>query len=201
MRGPVERITGRLPDPWRTIADWVLTIGIAIGFVLLVKAFLFNPYRIPSSSMEPTFHCAQPGVGCESDRSDRVIANRFSLHFRDPERGDIVVFNTPKQAAIQCGVGGVYVKRIIGLPGERISQENGIVFINGERLDEAGYLESERFGGRDFPPVEVDGSNYFMMGDNRRQSCDSRDWGTVAREQMIGTASFVYWPVNRIGFR
>jgi signal peptidase I len=201
MRGPVERITGRLPDPWRTIADWVLTIGIAIGFVLVVKAFLFNPYRIPSSSMEPTFHCAQPGVGCESDGSDRVIANRVSLHFRDPERGDIVVFNTPQQAEIQCGVGGVYVKRIIGLPGERISQDNGIVFINGERLDEADYLDSERFGGRDFPPVEIDGSNYFMMGDNRRQSCDSRDWGTVKRERMIGSASFVYWPVNRIGFR
>jgi len=201
MRGPVERVTGRLPDPWRTFADWVLTIGIAIGFVLLVKAFLFNPYRIPSSSMEPTFHCAQPGVGCESDGSDRVIANRVSLHFRDPERGDIVVFNTPQQAEIQCGIGGVYVKRIIGLPGERISQDNGIVFINGERLDEAGYLDSERFGGRDFPPVEIDGSNYFMMGDNRRQSCDSRDWGTVERERMIGTASFVYWPVNRIGFR
>jgi len=201
MRGPVERITGRLPDPWRTIADWVLTIGIAIGFVLLVKAFLFNPYRIPSSSMEPTFHCAQPGIGCESDRSDRVIANRFSLHFRDPRRGDIVVFNTPQQAEIQCGVGGVYVKRIIGLPGERISQDNGIVFVNGGRLDEAGYLDTERFGGRDFPPVEIDGSNYFMMGDNRRQSCDSRDWGTVDREQLIGTASFVYWPINRIGFR
>ncbi len=201
MRGPVERVTGRLPDPWRTIADWVLTIGIAIGFVLLVKAFLFNPYRIPSSSMEPTFHCAQPGVGCESDRSDRVIANRFSLHIRDPKRGDIVVFNTPQQAEIQCGVGGVYVKRIIGLPGERISQDNGIVFINGESLDEAGYLDSDRFGGRDFPPVEIDGSNYFMMGDNRRQSCDSRDWGTVERERMIGTASFVYWPINRIGFR
>lgn len=201
MRGPVERITGRLPDPWRTIADWVLTIGIAIGFVLLVKAFLFNPYRIPSSSMEPTFHCAQPGIGCESDRSDRVIANRFSLHFRDPKRGDIVVFNTPQQAEIQCGVGGVYVKRIIGLPGERISQDNGIVFVNGGRLDEAGYLDTERFGGRDFPPVEIDGSNYFMMGDNRRQSCDSRDWGTVDREQLIGTASFVYWPINRIGFR
>jgi len=201
MRGPVERITGRLPDPWRTIADWVLTIGIAIGFVLLVKAFLFNPYRIPSSSMEPTFHCAQPGIGCESDRSDRVIANRFSLHFRDPKRGDIVVFNTPQQAEIQCGVGGVYVKRIIGLPGERISQDNGIVFVNGGRLDEAGYLDAERFGGRDFPPVEIDGSNYFMMGDNRRQSCDSRDWGTVDREQLIGTASFVYWPINRIGFR
>ncbi len=201
MRGPVERVTGRLPDPWRTIADWVLTIGIAIGFVLLVKAFLFNPYRIPSSSMEPTFHCAQPGVGCESDRSDRVIANRFSLHIRDPKRGDIVVFNTPQQAEIQCGVGGVYVKRIIGLPGERISQDNGIVFINGESLDEAGYLDSDRFGGRDFPPVEIDGSNYFMMGDNRQQSCDSRDWGTVERERMIGTASFVYWPINRIGFR
>lgn len=200
MRGPVERVTGRLPDPWRTVADWVLTIAIAIGFVLLIKAFVFNPYRIPSSSMEPTFHCAQPGVGCEADRSDRVIANRFVLHFRDPKRGDIVVFDTPKQAEVQCGVGGVYVKRIVGLPGERISQEDGLVFIDGERLEE-DYIASERLGGGDFEQQEIDAGSYFMMGDNRQQSCDSRDWGTVTRSQLIGTASFVYWPINRIGFR
>lgn len=200
MRGPVERITGRLPDPWRTVADWVLTIGIAIGVVLLIKAFAFNPYRIPSSSMEPTFHCAQPGIGCEADRSDRVIANRFSLHFRDPKRGDIVVFDTPDQAEVQCGVGGVYVKRILGLPGERIAQEDGTVFINGERLPE-DFVDDDRLGGRDFAPVEIPESNFFMMGDNRQQSCDSRDWGTVPRDQLIGTVSLVYWPVNRIGFR
>lgn len=200
MRGPVERVTGRLPDPWRTIADWILTIALAIGFVLLIKAFIFNPYRIPSSSMEPTFHCAQPGIGCQADRSDRVIANRFILHFRDPKRGDIVVFDTPAQAAVQCGVGGVYVKRIVGLPGERISQEDGVVFIDGVRLEEE-YVEPDRLGGRDFVQMNIGQDDYFMMGDNRQQSCDSRDWGTVPRSQLIGTASFVYWPLNRIGFR
>ncbi len=200
MRGPVERVTGRLPDPWRTVADWLLTIAIAIGFVLLIKAFVFNPYRIPSSSMEPTFHCATPGVGCEADRSDRVIANRFILHFRDPRRSDIVVFDTPQQAEVQCGVGGVYVKRIVGLPGEWISQEDGVVFIDGERLEE-DYMTPDRLGGRDFTQMEIDGDSYFMMGDNRQQSCDSRDWGTVRRSMLIGTASFVYWPINRIGFR
>lgn len=200
MRGPVERVTGRLPDPWRTIADWVLTIGIAVGVVLLVKAFVFNPYRIPSSSMEPTFHCSQPGIGCESDRSDRVIANRFIFHFRDPNRGEIVVFDTPPQAEVQCGVGGVYVKRIIGLPGEQISQEGGVVFVNGERLEDP-FIDLDRQGGRDFPPTEIPGDSYFMMGDNRQQSCDSRDWGTVERNRLIGNVSLVYWPVNRIGLR
>ena len=200
MRGPVERLTGRLPDPWRTVADWVLTIGIAIGVVLVVKAYAFNPYRIPSSSMEPTFHCAQPGLGCESSRSDRVIANRFIFHFRDPKRGEIVVFDTPEQAAVQCGVGGVYVKRIIGLPGERISQDDGVVFIEGERLADP-FIEAGRRGGRDFSPIELPENSYFMMGDNRRQSCDSRDWGPVQRDLLIGNVSLVYWPVNRIGLR
>ena len=200
MRGPVERLTGRLPDPWRTVADWVLTIGLAIGVVLLIKAYAFNPYRIPSSSMEPTFHCAQPGIGCESNRSDRVIANRIVFHFRDPERGEIVIFNTPPQAEVQCGVGGVYVKRIVGLPGEEISQEGGVVFINGERLADQ-LIEPHRLGGRDFPPFSISEDSYYMMGDNRQQSCDSRDWGEVTREQLIGNVSLVYWPINRIGFR
>ena len=200
MRGPVERLTGRLPDPWRTLADWVLTIGIAIGVVLVVKAYAFNPYRIPSSSMESTFHCAQPGLGCEANRSDRVIANRFVFHFRDPKRGEIVVFDTPEQAEVQCGVGGVYVKRIIGLPGERISQEDGVVFVDGERLADP-FIDSSRRGGRDFSPMEIPGNSYFMMGDNRQQSCDSRDWGPVERDLLIGNVSLVYWPVNRIGLR
>ena len=133
LRGPIDRLTARLPSPWRTIVDWGLTIVIAVGAVLLIKAFVINPYRIPSSSMEPTLHCARPGLQCEAKWNDRVIANRFIYHFEDPERGEIVVFDPPKGVEHACGAAGTYVKRMIGLPGETVSQQNGVVFVDGSR--------------------------------------------------------------------
>jgi signal peptidase I len=168
--------------------------------VLLIKAYVVNPYRIPSSSMEPTLHCANPGAGCEAKYNDRVIANRFILHFRNPERGEIVVFDPPADVEQKCGAGGTYVKRIIGLPGDTIAQENGTVYIDGTELEEP-YLEPERRGGQDFGPLELGEGEYFLMGDNRQMSCDSRVWGPISREDMIGPVFFVYWPPGRIGFR
>ena len=86
--------------------------------MLAIKAWVVNPYRIPSSSMEPTLHCARPGSDCEARFSDRVLACRFCYRFWTPKRGDIVVFNTPPRAEDRCGAGGMFVKRLIGLPGE-----------------------------------------------------------------------------------
>jgi signal peptidase I len=177
-----------------------VTIAIAVGAVLLIKSYVINPYRIPSSSMEPTFHCAGPGLGCEGDANDRIIANRFIYHFEDPKRGDIVVFDPGPKAAELCGAGGTYVKRIIGLPGDTIAQRNGIVYIDGTPLEEP-YLQPGRRGGRDFGPIKVPDGEYFMMGDNRQMSCDSRVWGPVPRKNLIGPVFFVYWPLSRIGFR
>jgi signal peptidase I len=128
MRGPVDRLTERLPARWRTTVDWIVTIVVAVGAVLAIKAWVVNPYRIPSSSMEPTLHCAEPGDGCEASFSDRVLANRFIYHFRSPERGDIIVFQTPPAAQARCGAGGTFVKRLIGLPGERIAERDGTVW-------------------------------------------------------------------------
>ncbi len=180
--------------------DWGLTIVIAVSAVLLIKAFIVNPYRIPSSSMEPTLHCAQPATGCEARYNDRVIANRFILHFRSPHRGEIVVFDPPADVAQKCGAGGTYVKRIVGLPGETIAVENGRAFINGTQLDEP-YLDEARIGGPDFPATKLGEGKYFMMGDNRAMSCDSRIWGPIERADMIGPVFFVYWPPRSIGFR
>ena len=81
----------------------MVTIVVAVGAVLAIKAWVVNPYRIPSSSMEPTLHCAEPGAGCEARFSDRVLANRFIYHFRDPRRGEIIVFDVPKAAEAACG--------------------------------------------------------------------------------------------------
>jgi signal peptidase I len=203
-RNPVDRLTRRLPDPLRVIVDWVVTIVGAVAIVLLVKAYVVNPYRIPSSSMEPTLHCAQPASGCEARFSDRVLANRFIYHLRDPRRGEIVVFETPDAARVKCGAGGTFVKRIVGLPGEtvevRLQQGEGYVYVNGRRLDEP-YVQEGRRAVREFGPAKVPKNGYFMMGDNRSSSCDSRDWGSVPRGNLIGKVFATYWPPNRISLR
>ena len=202
LRGPVDRLTEGLPHPWPTIIDWIVTIVVAVGAVLAIKAWVVNPYRIPSSSMEPTLYCAEPAPGCAARFSDRVLANRFIYRFRDPERGEIVVFKTPPAAA-SCleggGAGQTFVKRLIGLPGDHLEQRNGVLRVNGQRLEES-YIEPLRRGGRDFT-TDVPAGQYFMMGDNRTQSCDSREWGPVPRENLIGPVFAVYWPPQRIGFR
>jgi signal peptidase I len=205
---PVDRLARRLPQPWRTIVDWVVTIAGAVAIVLLIKAYVVNPYRIPSSSMEPTLHCARPAQGCETRFSDRVLANRFIYHFRDPQRGEIVVFKTPPAAQLKCGAGGTFVKRIIGLPGDRLQvrliRGNGYVFIDGRKLNEPYIEAARRAPASPYPSnggvFTVPKSQYFMMGDNRSQSCDSRFWGTVPRKNIIGKVFMTYWPPNRVSF-
>ena len=92
-------MTRSLPRRWRIAIDWAVTIIGAIVIVLALKQWIVNPYRIPSSSMEPTLHCARPGPGCEAHFSDRVLACRICLDFSSPSRGDIIVFKTPPAAA------------------------------------------------------------------------------------------------------
>ncbi|HSE80567.1 MAG TPA: signal peptidase I [Gaiellaceae bacterium] len=197
MTGPLDRVTSSLPAPWDTIVDWVVTIAIAVAAVLAIKTWVVNPYRIPSSSMEPTLHCAEPAAGCQAGSSDRVLANRFIYRFRDPSRGDIVVFDTPERAVRRCGAGGTFVKRLVGLPGERISSVQGIVYIDGEPLDEP-YVNGGP-PGPDFRERVLGADEYFMLGDNRGQSCDSRKWGPVTREDLIGPVFAIYWPLTRLG--
>ena len=186
-----------VPQPWRGIIDWIVTIAGAIAIVLAIKAWVVNPYRIPSSSMEPTLHCAKPGSGCTARFSDRVLANRFIYHFRDPHRGEIIVFDVPKLAEEACGAGGVFVKRIIGLPGDIWQEREGFVFINGKKLKEP-YIRKDRRDFQSYPARKIPKDNYFMMGDNRQSSCDSRRWGTVPRKSIIGKVFGIYWPPQRI---
>jgi signal peptidase I len=197
---PVDRMTAGLPRSWRIAIDWVVTIAGAIAIVLAIKAWVVNPYRIPSSSMEPTLHCARPGSGCLARFSDRVLANRFIYHFHSPRRGDIIVFKTPELAKMRCGAGGTFVKRLIALPGETFEERNGYVYINGKRLNEP-YVKGDRRDTRSEKKRRIPPGKYFMMGDNRVQSCDSREWGSVPRGNIIGKVFSVYWPPNRIGFK
>jgi signal peptidase I len=212
-RDPLARLFPGLPRGVRVTLDWILTIAGAILIVLALKQWVINPYRIPSSSMEPTLNCAKgpANPGCLGNSSDRVLACRICLAFgRNPSRGDIVVFNTPKPAATDCGEGGTFVKRVIGLPGESIKEDDhGFIWIRGPNSPEFVKLkepyisaQSRLADSKDFRRRwNVPAGQYFMMGDNRGQSCDSRTWGSVPRNKLIGTVFFVYWPPDRIGFK
>jgi signal peptidase I len=205
---PVDRLFPNLPHGWRVAIDWIVTIAGAVAIVLAIKAWIVNPYRIPSSSMEPTLHCARPATGCEAATSDRVLANRFIYHFRSPHRGDIVVFNTPTLAKQECGSEGTFVKRLIGLPGEVWEERRGYVYINGRKLNEPyirpGRRDLQNLALIDIPPrgkyTRIPKDYYLMMGDNRNSSCDSRRWGLVPHKNLIGKVFATYWPPSRISF-
>jgi signal peptidase I len=202
---PVDRLTIGLPKGFRVAIDWLLTIAGAILIVLAIKQWVVNPYRIPSSSMEPTLHCARPATGCEASFSDRVLACRLCYEVGRPRRGDIVVFTTPPLAASRCGEGGTYVKRLIGLPGDTVHEdERGFIWIDGRKLDEP-YVQAARREQdvQNNPSYRnkswlVPKGRYFFMGDNRGGSCDSRAWGTVTRSDLIGKVVMTYWPIPRI---
>lgn len=191
--------------------DWLLTIGFAIVFVLAFQAEVAQPYRIPSSSMENGLNCAKPAYGCLGTSDDRVLALRLEYDFESPQRGQIAVFTAPATAAkCAAGDGGTtFVKRIIGLPGEAIHEDDhGFIWIresgttNWTKLNEPyvsptyRLADTEHFGKTWHVPKD----EYFMMGDNRAGSCDSRTWGPVPRGNLIGPVALRYWPPDRIGF-
>jgi signal peptidase I len=176
----------------RTILEYAVLAVVAVTVALLIQAFLVKPYRIPSESMENTLL-----IG------DRVLVDRVSWRFSEPQRGDVVVFHPPFD-------GPVLIKRIIGLPGDSVSLEDGSVYINGQRLQES-YVR--RVAGEAVPTEPFDNGlpwslqkaysvppdSYLVMGDNRIDSGDSREFGPVARDQLVGHAFARYWPPGRIG--
>lgn len=192
----LDRSLSKLPRPLRTLVDWSVTITLAVLAVLVFQAEVAKPFRIPTSSMEPTLHCSSPADGCRARVSDRVVANRIVYRLHAPERGDIVVFTTPAVARSVCNAGGTFVKRIVGLPGEKVSMRNGFVLIDGVPLAEP-YLAPSYRGHESGEWLA--GEGYFVLGDNRARSCDSRRWGVVPRDNIIGRVDIRYWPPNRIG--
>lgn len=189
----------------------VVIVALALGLALLIQAFLVKPYQIPSGSMEPTLDIGQ-----------RILANRFIYHFTDPKPGDVVVFHPPKgvtKAGAECGtlrVNGkpcaeatpekaddTFIKRIVAGPGDTLSVKNGLPVVNGVVKKPDGY-EIRPCGPAgqscDLPKeITIPEGHFFMMGDNRGQSDDSRYWGPLPEEWIIGKAFATYWPPNRIG--
>lgn len=159
---------------WSTLK----TIFWAFILALLLRAFVFEPFYIPSASMEPTLY-----------PNDRILVSKLDYLFSPPGRGDVIVFKYPMDPSVD------YIKRIIALPGEKIEIKNGVVFINGKALEEDYIMQHQ---GYDFGPLQVPQGMYFVMGDNRNDSADSRYWGPLAENLIIGEAKLIYWPPSRI---
>ena len=180
----------------RWIREAVVVVLVALVVALVLRTFVVQTFYIPSGSMEPTLQ-----VG------DRILVNKLSYHLHSVHRGDIIVFARPP--AENCGGPQVddLVKRVIGLPGDVISVSRGYVDINGKRLDET-WLPASRQGitgqgpaGNAFnlaSPYKVKANNYFVMGDNRMDSCDSRYWGTVPSSLIVGKVELRVWPITDI---
>jgi signal peptidase I len=171
------------PSTTRTIVEWVAVIGGALAVALVIQAFLVQAFYIPSSSMEPTLN-----VG------DRVIVNKLSYDLHDVNRGDLIVFERPDGAE---GDIKDLIKRVIGLPGETVEIRNGTVIVDGRVLDEPYLADDEILA--DFAPVQVPEGHVFVMGDNRDDSRDSRVFGSIAEDSIVGRAFVRVWPLTNLG--
>ena len=201
LRNPIDYLTEGLPHGWRVTIDWLVTIVGAIVIVLAIKAWVVNPYRIPSSSMEPTLHCARPGPDCEASYSDRVLACRFCYRFWSPQRGDIIVFKTPPLAALRCGAGGTFVKRLIGLPGRHLGGARRLRLHRRQAAERAVHQAGPARRPHDRADEVIPKDQLLHDGRQPQSSCDSRSWGTVPRKNLIGKVFATYWPPNRISIQ
>lgn len=170
----------------RTIVEWVLVIGGGIVIALVIEAFLIQAFYIPSASMVPTLEV-----------NDRVLVNKLSYRLHDVNHGDVVVFERPAGVTGDEGVKDL-IKRVVAVGGDTLEARNGLVYLNGERLDE-DYLP----GGTvtdDLPPTEVPEGQVFVMGDNRGDSQDSRAFGPIPEDVIVGRAFIKVLPLSDIGW-
>jgi signal peptidase I len=193
-----------------SLIELVTIVAVALGLALGIQAFVVKPFRIPSESMVPTLSVGQ-----------RVLVDRVSYRFSEPDRGDIVVFKPPQGADNEANVCGTsnyneqrqacpeptedrsdtnFIKRVVAVPGDRLKVMGGRVFINGERQDEPYARPDASCSICNLPDeITIPDGHYFMMGDNRGASADSREWGPIPEKWMIGKAFVTYWPPGKIG--
>ena len=161
------------------------TLTIAFITAFMIKIYILEVSVVPTGSMIPTLI-----GGVEGKYNDRLFVNKFIYSFKTPKRGDIIVFYSPHKDKVN------YVKRCIGLPGETLKIERGIVYINNKPLILTGVTIKTDY---DFyPEITIPENNYFVLGDNRSMSQDSRYWGFVEEKDIIGKALFTWWPLNRM---
>jgi signal peptidase I len=187
----LRRFQTWLTGPRSKTRETVETLAIALLLAFGVRAEVASAYFIPSESMLPTLH-----VG------DRIFVEKLSQHFEPPHRGDVVVFDPPPRAHPRLG--DVWVKRVVGLPGETIDIRAGHVYVNGRALQEPYAAEAARYPEPDWnllgmPGGKVPAGSVFVMGDNRNNSADGHVWGALPMQNIIGRSLFRYWPLDRIG--
>ncbi|MCV3213598.1 signal peptidase I [Plectonema radiosum NIES-515] len=171
---------------WRILPENLTLVAIALCLAFLIRTFIAEPRYIPSDSMLPTLFTG-----------DRLVVEKVSYKFHPPKTGDIIVFQPPTELQHRGYLKDqAFIKRVIGKPGEVISVAKGKVYLNGQPLEEDYIAEPPN---QPFPPVTVPKDEFFVMGDNRNDSNDSRYWGFLPRKNIIGRATFRFWPFDRIG--
>lgn len=164
-------------------AFWIRDLALSVLFAVILIVFIYQPVKVEGTSMMPSL----------TDQ-ERIFINKFTYRFGigKIERGDMVVFWFPLDKTKS------YIKRVIGLPGDIVEISNGVVLVNNKRLSE-DYVPDEYRDHNSYPPVEVKADTYYVLGDHRSSSNDSRAWGLVERSCIYGKAVFVYWPLDEIG--
>ena len=183
MEHLIERIQSQpaSPSSFWSLRAWLRDLGLSVFIAVLIIVFLYQPVKVEGTSMMPGLTDQQ-----------RIFINKFVYRFEQVQRGDVVVFWYPMDRSKS------YIKRVIGLPGEVVRITGGQVYINEEPLREP-YIPPEYLDHRSYPLVRVQPGYYFVLGDHRSSSNDSRSWGTVAREHIYGKAVLAYWPVDKFG--
>lgn len=169
------------PTIRRSIVETLDACIFAAVLSLVIITFVIQAFYIPSGSMEPTLMI-----------NDRILVAKFLYRFEPVARGDVIVFRYPLNPQRD------FVKRVVGQPEDRVQLKEGVVYVNENRISETGYTIKPDFG--NYGPVSVPSGQYFVLGDNRNNSEDSRFFGYVPRANIIGRAVFIYWPPQRIGF-
>ncbi len=160
---------------------WMRDILVSVAASFMIITFLYQPVRVEGTSMQP-----------ELRDQDRLFINKFAYRFESISRGDVVVFHYPRDPEKS------YIKRVIALPGDTLRIDDGRVYVNGQRVDES-YVPKRYRDGRSMPEIVIPQEEYFVMGDHRSISSDSRDFGPVERSLIYGKAAFIYWPADNMG--
>ena len=177
-----EKDTGAVRNWFFETRYWLRDLILSVLLAFIVIVFLYQPVQVEGTSMMPRL-----------ENHERIFINKFLYRFRPIERGDVVVFRYPLDTSKS------YIKRVIGLPGDEISIQEGHVLVNGKPLREP-YVLPSYLDTQSYPPVQVEPNHYFVLGDHRSSSHDSREWGTVDRQYVYGKAVLVYWPLSQMGW-
>jgi len=178
---PPDELTPPAGAWWLDLRTWARDILISVVIAAIVIVFLYQPVKVEGTSMMPWL----------SDQ-ERIFVNKFVYRLGEIKRGDIVVFWFPRDGSKS------YIKRVIGLPGDVVEIREGVVLVNGQEVEE-NYVPDGYRDHMSHPPVKVEPGHYYVLGDHRNASNDSRNWGTVERDRIYGKAVFVYWPLEKFG--